>query len=264
MPHRPLSVSSCQTCKLRNKNSFCNLPGEALIALDRLKQTRCSAAGTRLFDEGEPVHEVLIVCQGSVALTFCSYGGNGAMLGLSAPGEVLGLSSAMSGGPHELSAYALENTQLAAIPRQAFLRLLERFPEAALNAGIDLSRKVNRAYEKIRLIGSGLSIRQRLAAWLLHAQEARVGKDLLITFTHERIAQMLGVSRESVTRAISDLRGRGVLDVNGIHFLIRDESYLRRLIETPEDRREQEIGCDTRHRQRRVVKSNLAKARTDS
>jgi len=200
-----------------------------------MKEARSFAAGTRLFGEGEPVLEVMIVCRGSVALAFCSYGGNDAMLGLSECGEVLGLSSAISGHPHEFSAYAMEPTQVAAILRSEFLRLLERFPEAAINAGIDLSRNVNRAYEKIRLIGSGLSIRQRLAAWLLQVKETRVGRDDLITvrFTHERIAQLLGISRESVTRAISDLRSRGVLDVNGIHFVIQDEPYLRRLVESP-------------------------------
>jgi CRP-like cAMP-binding protein len=104
----------------------------------------------------------MIVCEGAATLTFSSYTGNVAMLGLSERGEVLGLSSAISGHAHEVSAEALEKTRVAAIGRSDFLHLLERFPAAATNAGTELSRKVNRAYEKIRLIGSGLSVPPRV------------------------------------------------------------------------------------------------------
>ncbi len=232
-------ISKCQSCKLRKQNSFCNLPREALVELDRMKQTRTFAAGERLFDEGKTVQELMIVCEGAAMLTFSSSTGNVAMLGLSERGEVLGLSSAISGHPHETSAEALENTRVAAVPRADFLRFLERFPAASINAGSELSRKVNRAYDKIRLIGSGLSVRQRLAAWLLHMQANPADRGNLITIalTHERIAQLLGVSRESITRALSNLKRRGVVEVRGIHLYVRDGNYLRCLLHRPEQRR---------------------------
>jgi CRP-like cAMP-binding protein len=233
MPDLPILVSSkCQSCESRNQNWFCNLPPEALIELDRIKQVRTFARGDSLFDEGKPVHELMIVCEGAATLTFSSPVGNVVMLGLSERGEVLGLSSAISGRRYEVSAEALENTRVAAFARSDFLKFLERFPPAAINAGTELSRKVNRAYDKIRLIGSGLSVRQRLAAWLLHMQETHADRCNLVTIvlTHGRIAQLLGVSRESVTRAISNLRRRGVVEVRGIHFYVHDRNYLRSLL----------------------------------
>jgi CRP/FNR family transcriptional regulator len=176
--------------------------------------------------------------RGAATLAFSSSVGNAVMLGLSEHGEVLGLSSAISGRRHEVSADALENTRVAAITRPDFLKLLQCFPSAAMNANTELSRKVNQTYDKIRLTGSGLSVRQRLAAWLLHLQEALSDRSDLVTIalTHERIAQLLGVSRESITRAISDLRRRGVVEVRGIHFYIRDPGYLRSLLHEPEQR----------------------------
>lgn len=61
-----------------------------------------------------------------------------------------------------------------------------------MSTSTELSRKVNRAYDKIRLTGSGLSVRQRVAAWLLHLQENRSDRSDLVTIvlTHERIAQL--------------------------------------------------------------------------
>jgi CRP/FNR family transcriptional regulator len=237
MPYLPTStVLTCQTCRFHKQNSFCNLPREALTELDRIKQVHTFVAGDKLFDEGKRVHQLMIICEGAATLNFSSSLGNTVMLGLSERGEVLGLSSAISGQPHEVSAEALENTRVAMIARSDFLRLLERFPPAAMNAGTELSRKVNRAYDKIRLIGSGLSVRQRLATWLLHMQENhRDGSDLVtIVLTHERIAQLLGVSRESITRALSHLKKRGVVEVRGIHFYIRDRNYLRSLLQATE------------------------------
>ena len=202
-----------------------------MIELDRIKHSRTFAPGHALYDEGKPAQEIMIICEGTAALSFSSSIGNTVMLGVSERGEVLGLSSAMSGHPHELSAQALENTRVAAVARSDFMKLLERFPSAAINAGTELSRKVNRAYDKIRLVGSGLSVRQRIAAWLLRTEEIQCdGNPLTIALTHERIAQLLGVSRESITRGLSNLRKRGAVDVRGIQYHIRDRDYLQSLL----------------------------------
>lgn len=228
--------SKCQACRNRKEKSFCNLSGEAFFELERLKTFRTFAPGERLFSEGEPVQDLMIVCDGAVTLTFSSSKGTIVMLGLADCGEVLGLSSAISGHRQEFTADALVNTRVAIIPIAEFLRFVERFPSVALNVAAALSRNVNRSYEKIRLIGSGLSVPERLAAWLLRLQDSRADKSscVKITLTHERIAQVLGASRESITRALSHLKKLGVVEVRGIHFYVRDREYLRSLLQPPD------------------------------
>ncbi|HEX4230535.1 MAG TPA: Crp/Fnr family transcriptional regulator [Bryobacteraceae bacterium] len=224
---------------LQRQNSFFDLPEDALIELDRISLSRTFAPGERLFVEGEPIHELMIVSEGAAALTFSTPLGAVMMLGLSERGEVLGLSSALSGHGHEMAADALETTRVSAIRLSDFLGFLERFPSAAINAGTQLSHKVNRAYDKIRMIGPGLSVAQRLAGWLLRMQgnQSQQGGPITIALTHERIAQLLGISRESVTRSLSDLRRRGALEIRGIQYYIRDAEYLRSLISQTESTR---------------------------
>jgi CRP/FNR family transcriptional regulator, cyclic AMP receptor protein len=224
--------SPCRDCKLYDHRSFCHLPLEARTELDRIREVRTFAPGEKLFDEGKPVNEVMIACQGAAILSFSSSTGNTVMLGVSEQSEVLGLSSAFSGRAHEGSAEAIENTTVSVIPRAEFMNFLEHFPAAALNAGPELSRKVSRAYDKIRLTGSGLSVRQRVAAWLLRLQGngGRVPGPVTIALTHERIAQLLGVSRESVTRALSDFRKHGIIDVKGIRLRVCDRSRLESVV----------------------------------
>ena len=101
-----------------------------------------------------------------------------------------------------------------------------------MNASTELSRKVNRAYDKLSLIGSGLSVLQRLAAWLLEMQDncSPCRDAVKLSLTHEQIAQLLGASRESVTRGLSHLKRLGVVEIRGIHLYVRDRTYLRSLV----------------------------------
>src|SRR5438045_6322067 len=107
--------SKCQTCTLRKPNAFCDLPKQALVELDRIKRERTFSPGDRLFSEGTAADEVMIVCQGATTLTFASSTGRPLILGLSESGEVLGLSSVLSGGRHQLSAEAVKKTRVARV-----------------------------------------------------------------------------------------------------------------------------------------------------
>jgi CRP/FNR family transcriptional regulator, cyclic AMP receptor protein len=202
--------ASCQTCE-KTDGLFCNLPQQALVDLDRIKRSQTYVPREFIFHEGQPLDEVAIVCQGTVALMFTTSSGDCIMVGLAGPGEVLGLTSVMTGGAHDVSAQALGFTRVATVNKSEFLAFLERHPLAALNAGAELSHKINRAYSKIRLTGSGFSVQQKVAAWLL--QESKPQDDSVVTLplTHERIAQLLDVSRESVTRSLSAFKRAGAI-----------------------------------------------------
>ena len=221
-------TSSCFNCQHRGIDSFCNLPVHSLIELNAIRTVCEFTPGQQLFGEGQSVDDVMIICDGAASLTFAGSGGGAMMLGLSEPGEVLGLSSALSGRAHETTASAVGPTRVATIPREEFLDFMQHNPAVAQRAIVGLTQKVNRAYDKIRLVGSGWSVDQRVARWLLDAADEH-GR-LQVTLTHERIAQFLGVARESITRALSSFKRRGVLEVRGIQFHLRDKEYFQSLL----------------------------------
>jgi CRP/FNR family transcriptional regulator len=221
-------TSSCFNCQHRGPHSFCNLPAHSLIELNAIRTVREFAPGQQLFGEGQSVDDVIIICDGAASLTFAASGGGAMMLGVSEPGELLGLSSALSDRAHETTASAIGPTRVATIPREDFLDFMQHNPAAAQRAIVGLTQKVNRAYDKIRLVGSGLSVDQRVARWFLDTADEH-GR-LQVTLTHERIAQLLGVARESVTRSLSAFKRRGVLEVRGIQFYLRDKEYFQSLL----------------------------------
>ena len=94
---------SCLDCALRPDRVFCDLPTNVLAALDTMKSTIVCPRNTVLFREGQPAKGVFVLCEGRAKLSVCSESGKRLTLHIAVPGEVLGLSAALSGGPYEVS-----------------------------------------------------------------------------------------------------------------------------------------------------------------
>src|SRR6185312_6379209 len=92
----------------QNSLPFSNLEGEALARFKAIAPEISRSRGESLFTEGQNPKCVFIVRSGRVKLTVSSREGKTAILRIAGPGEILGLSAAMSSAPHETSAEAVE------------------------------------------------------------------------------------------------------------------------------------------------------------
>ena len=90
-------VESCITCKLRADRIFCNLPATALRNFEDIKFATAYPPGAVLFVEGQLPRGIFVLCKGSVKLSINSPSGRTMIVKLAEPGEVLGLSAAISG-----------------------------------------------------------------------------------------------------------------------------------------------------------------------
>ena len=86
-----------------------------------------------------------MVCSGRVKLTVSSRDGKTAILRIAGPGEILALSAAMSGTPHETSAEAVELCRARAIRVSDFLDFLQSYPEASAEATTCLLTRLSRS-----------------------------------------------------------------------------------------------------------------------
>ena len=111
---------SCQNCKLRSNDFFCQLPQAALKDLNAIKFTSAYPAGAVLFIEKQTARGIYLLCEGEVKLSISSSEGKKLILRITKRGEVLGLVSALAGKPHEVTAETLRPCQVAFIPRDAF------------------------------------------------------------------------------------------------------------------------------------------------
>jgi CRP/FNR family transcriptional regulator len=227
-------VESCLTCKLRADKIFCNLPQATVQALEAIKYTTAYPKGAVLFVEGQAPRGVFILCRGRVKLSICSSDGKTLILKIAEAGEVLGLSASVSGKPYELTAETLDPCQVNFVKREDFLRFLREHNDVCLRVAEQLSEKYNTACHEIRSLGLSHSAAEKLAKllleWSLKNGGARQPERMKLTLTHEEIAQMIGTSRETVTRLFADFKKRQLIQLKGSTLVIRNRSALENLV----------------------------------
>src|ERR1700740_1413177 len=140
----------CKTCKLRGAASFCYLPPTAMKDFDAIKSTATYPKGAILFIEKQDARGVLVLCQGEVKLSISSSDGKTLVVRIAKAGEVLGLVSAMSGSPYEVTAETLYPCQLAFVRREDFLRFIAKYPEATGSVAKQLTVHYRAAFEQLR------------------------------------------------------------------------------------------------------------------
>ncbi|MFZ1702231.1 MAG: Crp/Fnr family transcriptional regulator [Pyrinomonadaceae bacterium] len=224
----------CQNCEIHKKNFFCSLPEADLEQFQSIKVTKAYRPGALLFVEGQPAKSVYMLCQGRVKLSTCSRSGKVMILGIAEAGDVIGLSAAISESDYEMTAEVLELCQVNYVETSDLLSFLEQRPLAAINAARQLGRSFQAAFDQICSIGMSDSAAEKLAKLFLgwttsangngHVTNGRI--QIKSLFTHEEIAEMIGSSRETVTRALKQLRERDLITLKGGNLIIHDKQRL--------------------------------------
>ena len=155
---------SCLDCALRPERLFCDLPASTLTAFNAVKSNMVCPRNTVLFREGQPARAVFVLCEGRAKLSVCSESGKRLTLRMAGPGEVLGLSAALSGSDHEVTAELIDNAQLAMVKRKDLLSFLREHREACLHVVTLLSQDLHIAYDRVRSVGLGRSRKLRARA----------------------------------------------------------------------------------------------------
>jgi CRP/FNR family transcriptional regulator len=227
-------IESCLICKLRSAGFFCDLPKDSLKDFEAIKYASAYPQGALLFVEGQSARGVYVVCNGRVKLSTTSRDGKTLIVRIANPGEVLGLHATVSGRPYELTAETLQPCQLDFIKREDFLVFLRNHGDACLKAAQHLSQNVQNAYEMIRSLGLSHSVAEKMARLLLEwsgdGDATKDGIRIKVALTHEEIAQLIGTSRETVTRILGEFRQKGLAELHGSTLLIRDKQRLEKLV----------------------------------
>jgi len=230
-------IESCLTCKMLAERLFCDLPTAALQSFENIQHVTAYPEGAVLFVEGQVPRGIFIVCKGRVKLSICASDGRTLILKIAEAGEVLGLSASVSGKAYELTAETLDTCQVNFVNREDFLRFLRDHSEACFRVAEQLSEKYNVACHEVRSVGLSRSAAEKLAKLLMewsakNGEALKQEPRLMLSLTHEEIAQMIGTSRETVTRLFADLKKRQILQTNGPILVIRNKAALRMLAAT--------------------------------
>jgi len=173
-----------------------------------------------------------VIVSGKVKLSTASADGRTIIVRIAGPGEVLGLSATVVGRPNELTAETLAPTRIKIIPRESFKQWLRAHPDLAFHVAQELAEEYNNTCQQLRTMLLSHTATQRLARTLLQlARNAGPGNEARAQFslTHQEIAEMIGSSRETVTRLLSGFRHKRLIGIEGSTLIVRDREALRQL-----------------------------------
>lgn len=124
-------------------------------ALHELTQRRQYETYALLFREGEPCDGIYLVETGAVRLLFRMRPKRDRIFQVAGPGAVLGLTEAMSGMPHQITAEAAESVEVAYIERMALMEFLRKDPEVCMRIVYMLSEDLHGLYQRVRVMAPG-------------------------------------------------------------------------------------------------------------
>jgi len=234
------SAHECSSCHSTSKGIFCDLNNSVLGELSKLRQCIMYPPGSVVFMEGEQARAAYCICSGRLKRSSSSAEGRVLIHGFSTPGDVLGVRALLLGKPHDLTAEAVEATELCLFPKDEFIPFIKQNGDISLRVAQKLSLDLYEAYRRVRgtaLKGSS----ERLAELLLrlchsHGKATPKGISLDANLCQDELAALLGISRRSLNRLLAELRVQGVIECRRRSILVRNITALRKrlsLVELP-------------------------------
>ena len=189
----------------------------SLKLLDTIVPPVAYPKGAVLFMEGQIACGIFAVCSGQVKLSTSSLQGKAVILKIAEAGELIGLPATLSGKPYEVTAEVSEQARVNFIPRAAFLRFLRANPKAVIQVTQLLTESHYAGHEVIQSLGLSRSASEKLARFLFawSANHAGGQDRLRIALTQAEIGEMIGATRETVTRLLTDFKKKNLLTITG-------------------------------------------------
>jgi CRP-like cAMP-binding protein len=217
---------------LRRCALFAHAGDDVLHALAEGMRSRRFRRGEVIFHQGDPGDSLQVVTSGSVKIVLSSRGGEEAIIATLHPGEFFGELALLDGAPRSTSATAIEPTETLSLTRAAFLELLRRDPhivEALLVSLAEVVRRLTGHVEELHFVDLPGRLAKRIAR--LGREQSTPGNgrvELAWPYTQSDLAAMVGGTRQSVNRLLSELVDEGLLTLDRDTLIIHDLAALER------------------------------------
>jgi CRP/FNR family transcriptional regulator len=217
----------CDSCPVRGQGFFCDLPLETLNDFRAAGTTVVYRPRQVIFAEGQPAPGLFVVCSGAVKLFHTDRFGREHVVDVVRPGTVVGEVGLDASQEISVSAEAMSETQMSFIASQALPGFLRLHPEAGVRLLVALSRALSATQRKVRELAFK-SAESRLASLLLDLAGVDA-REIEGRYKRRELADMVGVSTETVIRLLAKLKARGVIAVEGPAILFKDPDRLRKI-----------------------------------
>lgn len=214
--------------------TFGDLPPAVVEALEQAALTTTYPTGAVLFAEAQAPRGVFIVRRGRVKLSICGSDGRTLILRIVDVGCPLGVAAVVSGRPYEATAETQEPAEISFLRHSDLLRLMRLHGEIALWVTQHISADYASTCREIRDLILSDSASEKLArllvGWLDQNTKSKNPSQVKMALTHEEIGQMIGSSRETVSRLLAGFKKQHLIQQTGSTIVIPNRIALESLI----------------------------------
>jgi len=200
--------------------------GEAEIArLAEIARDRSYPRNSVILFEDDPGDALYVVVTGLVKVVLIGEDGREVILSVLKEGDFFGEMSLIDDQPRSAHVIAMEDSSLLVLRREDFHKGLREAPGIAVGMLRAMSRRLREADEKIGGLVL-LDVNGRVAKLLLSMADENDGVHITRRVTHHTIAQMVGSSRETVSRTMRELADSGHIEVTRKAITVRNRAAL--------------------------------------
>lgn len=197
---------------------------EELDRIASLLTAKDVAKDAHIVTQDEPGDALFIIAKGRVKVVIFGDNGREVILGLLKAGEFFGEMSLLDDLPRSANVVASEDSTVLILKRELFAEHIKKSPITALNVMAELSRRLRRADEIIGNLAT-LDVYGRVAHIMIDlakkdGEEVEGGILIRERPTQQDIASMIGTSRETVSRVLSEFQRRGFVEMRGREILL--------------------------------------------
>ncbi len=210
---------------LRKVPLFSQLAPSDLERVSEISRERAYPRNSVILFEDDPGDALYVVAQGQVKVVLIGEDGREVILSVMGEGEFFGEMALVDDEPRSAHVIAMEDSTLLVLRREDFQGILKQTPGIALALLRELSRRLRRVDEKVGSLVL-LDVNGRVAQLLLDLADEAGSERITRRLTHHTIAQMIGSSRETVSRTMRELVEKGYIEVSRREIVIRDRTAL--------------------------------------
>jgi CRP/FNR family cyclic AMP-dependent transcriptional regulator len=206
---------------------FSGLQRDEIQRFADLTRERSYPKGSVILFQDDPGDSLFVLRAGRVKVVLIGEDGREVILGVLEPGAHFGELALIDDQPRSAHVIAMEDAQLLILRREDFRRRVEANPSVAWALLTELSRRLRRADVKIGGLVL-LDVPGRIARLLLDLANETGGDTIDKPLTHQTIAQMIGASRETVSRAMKEFQDAGLITVERRRIAVGDRDALEK------------------------------------
>lgn len=192
--------------------------------------SRRYAAGTAVFEQGQPAEHFFVLLHGRLRVTQVTPEGQQMVVRMVNPGDLFGIAKALRRPDYPGTSTAVVESLALAWPMAAWDGILERHPALAVNAMQTIGGRLQEAHARLRELATE-EVERRVAHAVLRLASQSGKKEaggIRIDFpvSKQDIAEMTGTTLHTVSRILSAWEAAGLVEGGRQKLLVKDPHQL--------------------------------------